>query len=129
MRLAVCTNKLEELAIPLIEKLGLADRFAVVTGGDTFPVRKPDAGHILGTIEKAGARPQDAVMIGDSINDILAARNAGIPSIAVTFGYSDVPVAELGADHVISRFSELNAELVRRLLSRRAETTKTVLHA
>ncbi len=129
MRLAVCTNKLEELAIPLIEKLGLADRFAAVTGGDTFPVRKPDAGHILGTIEKAGARPQDAVMIGDSINDILAARNAGIPSIAVTFGYSDVPVTELGADHVISRFSELNAELVRRLLSRRAETTKTVLRA
>ncbi|CAD7045256.1 phosphoglycolate phosphatase [Pseudorhizobium endolithicum] len=114
--LAVCTNKLEELAVPLMEKLGLLDRFITVTGGDTFPVRKPDARHILGTIERAGRRADQAVMIGDSINDILAARNAGIPSIAVTFGYSDVPVAELQPDHVIDHFSELTTSLVDRLI-------------
>lgn len=113
---AVCTNKLEELALPLIKKLGLADRFAAVTGGDTFAVRKPDAGHILGTIERAGGDPTKSIMIGDSINDILAARNAAVPSIGVTFGYSDVPVADLRPDHIIEDFSELTADLVNRLL-------------
>ncbi|MCB5200883.1 phosphoglycolate phosphatase [Neorhizobium sp. T786] len=119
MKLAVCTNKLEELAIPLIEKLGLSDRFSAITGGDSFPVRKPDARHIFGTIEKAEADPASTVMIGDSINDILAARNAGVPSIAVTFGYSDVPVAKLDPDHIIEHYSELTADLVRDLLAGR----------
>ena len=120
---AVCTNKLEELALPLLEKLGLADRFPVVTGGDTFAFRKPDARHILGTIEKAGGDPAKTVMIGDSINDILAARNAGISSIAVTFGYSDVPVAELQPDYVIEHFSQLTADLVERLIGSRQPVT------
>jgi phosphoglycolate phosphatase len=120
MRLAVCTNKLEELAIPLMEKLGLSDRFAAITGGDSFPVRKPDARHILGTIEKAGGDPTTTIMIGDSVNDILAARNAGIPSIAVTFGYSDVPVEALDPDHVIEDYAELTPDLVRELLDRQA---------
>lgn len=119
MRLAVCTNKQEDLAVPLIERLGLSERFMTITGGDTFAVRKPDARHILGTIEKAGGDPSAAVMVGDSINDILAARNAGIPSIAVTFGYSDVPVATLDPNHVVEHYSELTAELVRDLLARR----------
>ncbi len=120
---AVCTNKLEELALPLLEKLGLTDRFPVVTGGDTFAFRKPDARHILGTIEKAGGDPAKTVMIGDSINDILAARNAGISSIAVTFGYSDVPVAELQPDYVIEHFSQLTADLVERLIGSRQPVT------
>jgi phosphoglycolate phosphatase len=118
MAIAVCTNKLEELAVPLMETLGLADRFSVMTCGDTFPVRKPDARHILGTIERAGGDPSNSVMIGDSINDILAARNAGVPSIAVTFGYSDVPVATLDPGHVIDQFSELTVDLVERLIDR-----------
>jgi len=116
---AVCTNKLEELALPLLEKLGLSDRFPVVTGGDTFAFRKPDARHILGTIERAGGDPAKSLMIGDSINDILAARNAAVPSIAVTFGYSDVPVVDLQPDHIIEDFSQLTAELVEHLIGLR----------
>jgi phosphoglycolate phosphatase len=58
-------------------------------------------------------------MVGDSINDILAARNAAIPSIAVTFGYSDVPVVDLQPDHVIEDFSQLTAELVEHLIGLR----------
>ncbi len=116
--LAVCTNKMEGLARPLIETLGLTGYFAAITGGDTFPVRKPDAAHLTGTIELAGGVPQKALMIGDSINDILAARNAGIPSIAVPFGYSDVPVDTLGASQVIGHFDELTTDLVDRLTRR-----------
>jgi len=116
VRLAVCTNKLEELALPLMQGLGLASRFDVITGGDTFAVRKPDAGHILGTIEKAGADPACSIMIGDSINDILAAQNARIGSIAVSFGYSDVPVVDLNADIVIDHFDDLTVQVSRKMI-------------
>jgi phosphoglycolate phosphatase len=117
MNLAVCTNKSEALAIPLIETLGLAQHFPVITGGDTFAMRKPDAGHILGTIERAGGAASSAIMIGDSINDILAAKNAGIPSIGVTFGYSDLPMASLQPDRIIDRFDELSVEMAHGLMS------------
>lgn len=117
MRLAVCTNKIEQLAFPLMEGLALLDRFEVMTCGDTFAVRKPDAGHIFGTIERAGGDPAMTVMVGDSISDIRAAQNAGIPSIAVTFGYSDVAVETLNPSHVISGYDQLTVELVRDLLA------------
>lgn len=115
-RLAVCTNKMERLALPLIEKLGLSSRFAVIAGGDTFPVRKPDGAHVISTVNKAGGDPNRSIMVGDSINDILAAKNAGIPSIAVPFGYSDIPVDMLGADRVIGHFDELTPDLIEGLL-------------
>jgi phosphoglycolate phosphatase len=117
MRLAVCTNKLEQLALPLLDKMGLSDRFVAITGGDTFTVRKPDARHLLGTIEKAGGDPARSILIGDSINDIMAAKNANVGSIGVTFGYSDVPMESLEPGHVISHFDELTADLVTRVVA------------
>lgn len=117
MTIAICTNKSEPLAIPLIEELGLTSHFATITGGDTFPVRKPDAAHIFGTIEKAGGTKDNAVMVGDSVNDILAAKNAGVPSIGVDFGYSDVPIADLSPSTVISHFDALTVNLVKELLA------------
>lgn len=104
---AVCTNKTEALATRLISELGLAARFAAICGGDTFPVRKPAAAHLLGTIDRAGGDPARAVMVGDSRADIEAARNAGVPVVGVTFGYTDVPVADLGPDVVIDHFDGL----------------------
>ncbi|MDH7800914.1 MULTISPECIES: phosphoglycolate phosphatase [unclassified Rhizobium] len=118
--LAVCTNKTEILALPLLEKLDLTRYFAAITCGDTFSFRKPDPRHILGTIEKAGGDPQRSVMVGDSINDILAARNAAVPSIGVTFGYSDVPMTELEPDVVISDFAVLTPELFEQLVAKGA---------
>jgi phosphoglycolate phosphatase len=115
-RLAVCTNKMERLAVPLIDGLELSGYFTTIAGGDTFAFRKPDPAHILATVERAGGTPDKVLMIGDSINDILAARNGNIPSIAVPFGYSDVPVESLGATHVITHFDELTVELVDRLV-------------
>jgi phosphoglycolate phosphatase len=119
-RLAICTNKSEALALPLIETLGLTSYFSAITGGDTFSVRKPDAGHINGTVERAGGNPAASLMVGDSINDILAAKNAGIPSIGVTFGYSDVPVASLSPERVISTFDDLTVALVQELMSEKS---------
>lgn len=114
--LAVCTNKMERLAVPLLNRLELASYFATIAGGDTFAFRKPDPAHILATVERAGGSPDKVLMVGDSINDILAARNGGIPSIAVPFGYSDVSVETLGASYVISHFDELTVDLVQRLI-------------
>ncbi|MBB3464625.1 HAD family hydrolase [Rhizobium sp. BK377] len=115
-RLAVCTNKLEGLATGLIENLGLTHYFDAITGGDTFEHRKPDARHLTGTIERAGGDVSRSVMIGDSINDIAVAKNAAVPSIAVPFGYSDVPVSSLDPDVIITHYDELTVELVESLL-------------
>lgn len=118
MRLAVCTNKREDLAVRLLDRLGLLGRFATVGGGDTFPVRKPHGDHLVLTVQQAGGDPARAVMIGDSASDILGARDAGMPSIAVPFGYSDQPVATFGPDVLIESYTELTPDLVRALLDR-----------
>jgi len=106
-RLAVCTNKLEWLSIRLLDALGLTPRFAFVCGQDTFGVQKPDAAILRRTITAAGGQPEAAVMIGDSGVDIATARAAGIPVVAVDFGYSNPPVRELGADRFISHYDDL----------------------
>ena len=107
LKLAVCTNKPHRLSERLFDKLEMAHHFDAVLGGDSLAVRKPDAGHILGTLDAIGVAPERAVMIGDSANDLKAARNAGIPVILVTFGYTTVPVQELGADALIDHFDEI----------------------
>jgi phosphoglycolate phosphatase len=105
--LAVCTNKLEWLARKLLDALGLLPPFRVICGGDTFSVQKPDPLFLTCTIRRAGAQSGPAVMVGDSISDIAMAKAAGIPVIAVDYGYSDTPVADLGPDRVISTLADL----------------------
>lgn len=106
-RFAICTNKMEASSIALLEALGVARRFAANCGQDTFAVHKPDPGALLGTIARAGGDPARSIMVGDSITDIATAKAAGIPVIAVDFGYTDTPVAALGPDRVISHFDAL----------------------
>jgi phosphoglycolate phosphatase len=110
-RLAVCTNKLEKLSLKLLKTLGLADRFAVICGQDTFGVQKPDPDMLRQTIAAAGGDPRRAIMVGDSATDIQTARAAGVPVIAVNFGYTDRPVTELGPDRVIGDFAQLPAAI------------------
>lgn len=106
-RLAVCTNKVEGLSRRLLADLGVTGRFAAICGRDTFPYSKPDARHLTLTIEAAGGDPRCAVMVGDSRTDISTAKAARIPVVAVTFGYTDTPVRELGPDIVIEDFADL----------------------
>ena len=108
-RFAVCTNKLERLSVKLLKQLGLAGRFAAICGQDTFGVQKPDPEVLRRTIAAAGGKPQSAIMIGDSLTDIRTARAAGVPVIAVDFGYTETPVAQLGPDKIISCFAQLPA--------------------
>ena len=85
----------------------MKDRFGTITGGDTFEKAKPDPLPIRGTIAKLNASQKQAIMIGDARPDIDGARNAGIPSIAVDFGYTSEPVTSLKPDHIVSHFDDL----------------------
>ena len=109
--LAVCTNKPEHHSRLLIEALGITHHFAAICGRDTFPVCKPDPRHLTLTIEKAGGNPLQAIMVGDSLTDISTAKAAGIPVIAVPFGYTDKPVEQLDPDVVIQHFDALHAAI------------------
>jgi len=108
---AVCTNKLERLSVLLLDKLNLRDRFVAICGQDTFGIQKPDPEILRRTVAAAGGTLQNAVMIGDSITDIRTARAAGVPIVAVDFGYTEHPIAEFDPDRVISHFAELPASI------------------
>jgi phosphoglycolate phosphatase len=107
--LCVCTNKRTDLSIALLDALDLSKHFTAVVGADAAPAAKPDARHLICAIELAGGEVSRAVMVGDSITDVNAAKNAGVPVIVTTFGYTDIPVADLGADAMINAFAELPA--------------------
>ena len=107
VRLGIVTNKFEAFALKLLDELGLAQRFAAVIGGDTMGKgnAKPSALPIKEMIARCGGGR--AAFVGDSVYDVMAARNAGIPCIAVSFGFLAGPVEELGADAVIDHYDEL----------------------
>lgn len=106
---AVCTNKMEKASLMLLDALGVTGRFRAICGQDTFGFHKPDARTLAAVIDRAGGDPRRSIMVGDSVTDIAAAKNAGVPVVAVDFGYTDKPVAELGPDRVISHFAQLPA--------------------
>lgn len=110
--LAVCTNKREALARQLLQTLQLEDRFAAIAGRDTFPVCKPDPGHLTGTILKAGGIIARAIMIGDSGVDVATAQSANIPVVAVSFGYSAPPVATFKPNVLIHHYDAFDAALL-----------------
>jgi phosphoglycolate phosphatase len=105
--LIVVTNKYERYSIQLLKALGLASRFSVIAGPDTYGVRKPDPGHLLRAVEQAGGDSMATVMVGDSITDVSTARAAKVPVIAVSFGYRDGSVESLGADWVVHHLNEV----------------------
>lgn len=106
-RVAIVTNKFERFAISLLDQLGLTDRFDTVIGGDTLGRgnAKPSPMPIRAMIERCGGG--SAAFVGDSIYDIEAAKAAGVPSVAVAFGFLLQPVETLGADAVIDHYGEL----------------------
>lgn len=113
--LAVCTNKRTGLSVQLLEALGMADRFAAIVGADSVPARKPDPGHYRAAVAAAGGTVARSVMVGDAAPDIGAAKAAGAPTIAVTFGYCEEGVESLGADLLLDDYADLGGA-VRRLM-------------
>lgn len=104
--LGVCTNKLEGLSVQLLAALDLAKYFGSVVGPDTLGIAKPDPKPFYEAVNRLDLDSPRALMVGDSETDILTARNAGVPVIAVPFGYTPRPVAEFGPDRMISHFDQ-----------------------
>lgn len=105
--LAICTNKPEGPARRLVRQLGLDAAIDALAGGDSFAVKKPDPGHVALLLARLGIGPEASVMVGDSANDAAAARGAGLPFIAVSYGYCHGALDDLRADAVVDRFADL----------------------
>jgi phosphoglycolate phosphatase len=105
--LGVCTNKAEHITAIALRALGIAPFFSAVIGARDDLPRKPAPDMLLAALGRLGARPAEALVIGDSRSDVGAARAAGCPVIAVSYGYAHGPVADLRADRVIDRMVDL----------------------
>jgi phosphoglycolate phosphatase len=114
-RLTVCTNKPTELSIRLLEQLGLAPLFEAIVGPEAAPAAKPDPRHLQAAVAAAGGSMARALLVGDSATDAGAARAAGAPLVLVSFGYTEIPAADLGPDALIHRFDDLPAACARLL--------------
>ena len=107
-RLGVLTNKPQELTDLLLPRLGLEALFSAVYGAGRKPYTKPDPRIFQDVVaELSGSGTSPAVMIGDSITDLNTARAAGAPCILMSYGFTPVPAAELGADVVLDEFAQL----------------------
>ena len=111
----ICTNKPEGLAEDLMQSFGVRDAFAALLGADTLPVRKPDPEHLFETVRRVGGDIDRSLLVGDTATDRNTSKNAGRPSILVTFGPGDDDVRDLQPEGLIGHFDELSAE-VRRLI-------------
>lgn len=107
VRVAVVTNKAEGPARKLLGELGLADRMAAIIGGDTLGPgnRKPSPAPVLAMIDQCGGGR--TAFVGDSVYDVMAAREASVTSILVSFGFLDRPTEEFDADHIVGHYDEL----------------------
>jgi phosphoglycolate phosphatase len=111
--LAVATNKRTDLAVALLEALGLTDLFACVFGPDRVSARKPDGAHLVETIATAGGHSDRALMVGDSSLDAGAAHAADLPFVAVRFGYADVPIPGMTPWAVLDHYDAFPAMVAR----------------
>ena len=110
-KLAICTNKPDITTWPVLRSLGFDKIFPVVLCGDKARKQKPDGAHVTQTAEMLGVDPANFIMVGDSENDILAAHDASVPSVFVTFGYCHMPLDALRPTVVIDHFDALDDAL------------------
>jgi phosphoglycolate phosphatase len=106
LKLGVCTNKVEALSIKLLTELKLMQQFGSLVGGDTLPIMKPNPEPFLEAVRRLGVHPNEAMMVGDSETDIRTAHNAGVPVLAVSFGYTSQHVSAFNPTHVIDHYDE-----------------------
>ncbi len=107
-KLGCVTNKAAQFTEPLLKELGVYDDFAIVISGDTLPQKKPDPAPLLHAANFFGCRPENALMIGDSVSDVAAARAAGFQIVCMSYGYNHgVDIREAGPDAVIDSLVEI----------------------
>lgn len=113
LHLGCITNKAADFTEPLLKATGLRRRFRVVVSGDTLPQKKPHPEPLLHACRELAIEARHALVIGDSANDVQAARAAGCPVFCVPYGYSEGrDVRELGCDAIVSSLEEAACRLV-----------------
>jgi phosphoglycolate phosphatase len=110
-RLGICTNKRAEATRRILSGLGILNHFGVIIARETVAQGKPHPAPLLAAIHALEGHYSRAAMVGDTLADMQCARAAGVTAIAVSYGYSDLPVSELGADTLVEVFSELFSAL------------------
>ncbi len=103
----ICTNKPERFAESLLVSKGIRDTFGAMLGADTLPVRKPDPEHLFETVRRLGGDPARTCLVGDTDTDRNTARNAGVPSILVTFGPAGGDMAALDPEALLPHYDNL----------------------
>jgi phosphoglycolate phosphatase len=107
-KLGCVTNKAAQFTHPLLKDLGIFDRFGIIVSGDTLAKKKPDPLPLLHAAEHFGVAPQNALMLGDSVSDVKAARTAGFQIICMSYGYNHgVDIRDSNPDAVIDSMAEL----------------------
>ncbi len=107
IKCGVCTNKLESLSVRLIDEIGLARHFGCIIGPDTVGIAKPNPAPYFEAVRRLGVAPEHSIMFGDSETDILTAKAAGVPVIAVPFGYTPQPVETYNPDYLVQHYDEI----------------------
>ncbi len=107
IKLAICTNKPASITEDVLAKLDLRRQFQAVVGATDALPKKPDPAMLVAALDMVGVAADRAVMVGDSIADLGAARAAGVPVVLLSHGYTRVPVHELGADAVIDTLADV----------------------
>ncbi len=114
-KLACITNKAEAFTIPLLRSTGLFDEFEIVLSGDSLPKKKPDPMPLLHICKHFGAHPHEALLIGDSLNDAIAARAAGCHVFCVPYGFNEGrDVYELDCDAIVESLLDAS-KLIKKL--------------
>jgi phosphoglycolate phosphatase len=113
VKLAVCTNKLQEITDIILRDLGVAPYFASVVGAQTGRPRKPEPGALQAVLDELGVEAGQAVMIGDSGADAGAAKAVAMPLVLVSFGYCPTSLEDFAPDAIIASFGELPGALER----------------
>ena len=106
-RMAVLTNKPVHPSRAIVDALGMKEFFFVVYGGNSFPTKKPDPLGARQLLLETGCRPDQAVIIGDSSNDVLTGRNAGLWTVGVTYGFSPQSLELVTPDVLVDSPAEL----------------------
>lgn len=114
--LALVTNKPIRFVPKILDHMGWTPLFGEVIGGDSLPTKKPDPAPLLHVCKTLGFAPEQAIMIGDSINDISAGKNAGIDTIGLSYGYNyGVDIRESQPNHAFDHFADLCDFLLKQL--------------
>jgi phosphoglycolate phosphatase len=106
LKMGVCTNKVEGLSHKLLTELNMMQRFGSLVGGDTLPIMKPDPTPLVEAAARLGVTSKNYMMVGDSETDIRTAQNAGVPILAVSFGYTSQHVSAFNPTHIIDHYDE-----------------------